>query len=183
MPFRVEPLALPGVVLIEPTVHRDERGWFIETYKSSEFARAGLPDRFVQENHSRSTRGALRGLHYQRPPKAQGKLIRAVLGEVFDVAVDLRRRAPTCGRWVSVVLSAENQRLLYVPPWCAHGFCVMSAEAEVLYKVTAEYAPDHEAGVMWDDPALGIPWPIRDPILALRDRRWPPFREAAVLDA
>ncbi len=175
MPFRFEALDLPGVVLIEPRVFADERGLFLETYKRSDYASAGIPDAFVQENHSRSSRGTLRGLHYQRHPRAQGKLVRAIAGEVFDVAVDLRSSSPTCGKWVGVNLSAENRRLLYLPPWCAHGFCVISQTAEVVYKVTAEYAPECEGGIAWNDSRLGIRWPIDAPVLSERDRRWPHF--------
>ena len=145
----------------------------METYKASEFHQAGLTSPLVQENHSRSTRGILRGLHYQREPQAQGKLIRVVAGEIYDVAVDIRKDSPTFGRWVGLTLSAGEPRMLFVPPWCAHGFCVVSPEAEVIYKTTAEYAPDLEQGVRWDDPALAIPWPITDPVLSERDRGLP----------
>lgn len=181
MPFRFAPTDLPGVLLIEPQVLSDQRGFFVETYKESDFQAAGIPARFVQENWSSSTRGVLRGLHYQRPPKAQGKLVRVAVGEIFDVAVDLRPEAPTVGRWVGIVLSAENKRMLYVPPWCAHGFCVTSAEASVVYKVTEEYAPACEAGIRWDDPDLGIPWPIREPFVAPRDQALPRLREAVAV--
>ena len=178
MPFTFHPLEVPEVVLIEPKVFGDERGFFMETYKESDFAAAGIAARFVQDNHSRSVRGVLRGLHYQKRPRAQGKLVRVVVGEVFDVAVDLRRGAPTFGRWVGVTLSAEDRRMLYIPPWCAHGFCVVSEVAEVVYKTTDEYAPAYEGGVLWSDPDLAIPWPVREPILAPRDRAWPRLREA-----
>ena len=178
MPFRFSRLEISEVVLIEPNVLLDERGFFMETYKYSEFAAHGMKEPFVQENHSRSSRRILRGLHYQRRPKAQGKLVRAVSGEVFDVAVDLRKGSPTYGKWVGMMLSAENKRMLYIPPWCAHGFCVLSEEAEVVYKVTEEYAPEYEAGILWNDSGLGIQWPIEDPILSDRDRAWPTFGEA-----
>ena len=130
---------------------------------------------FVQENHSKSQRGTLRGLHFQLGRHAQGKLVRAVAGEIFDVAVDVRPESPTRGKWVSAVLSAENQRMLYIPPWCAHGFCVLSETADVIYKMTTEYAPAHEAGVMWNDPALAITWPISSPLVSERDQKWPSF--------
>jgi dTDP-4-dehydrorhamnose 3,5-epimerase len=177
MPFRFSRLEIPEVVLIEPMVFLDERGFFMETYKYSEFAAQGIKEPFVQENHSRSSRRILRGLHYQTRAKAQGKLVRAVLGEVFDVAVDLRKGSPTYGKWVATVLSAENKRMLYIPPWCAHGFCVLSEEAEVVYKVTEEYAPKYEAGIVWNDSELTIPWPMNDPILSSRDRAWPGLRQ------
>lgn len=175
MPFSFERLAIPDVILIAPRVFNDTRGFFIETYKRSEFAAAGVSDVFVQENHSCSERGVLRGLHFQRPPHAQAKLVRVLSGQVFDVAVDLRPDSPTSGRWVGVSLSAADRKLLYIPPWCAHGFCVLSDRAEVVYLASTEYAPDHESGVMWNDPALGIDWPVRAPIVSERDQRWPPF--------
>jgi dTDP-4-dehydrorhamnose 3,5-epimerase len=173
MPFTFTKLELPGVLLIEPRVFADARGFFMETFRRSDYEAAGLPAAFVQENHSRSTRGTLRGLHYQRPPKAQGKLVRVIAGEIFDVAVDVRPGSPTFGRWVGATLSAQNRRMLYVPPWCAHGFCVTSDEAEVDYKTTAEYAPELEGGAMWNDPGLAIAWPTAAPLLSDRDRRWP----------
>jgi len=176
MPSTFESTSLPGVVLIVPKVFGDARGFLMETYKRSEFEAAGLPVALVQENHSRSSRGTLRGLHYQREPKAQGKLVRVILGEIFDVAVDIRADSPTYGKWFGATLSADNRKSLYIPPGFAHGFCVTSAEAEVIYKTTAEYAPDHEFGICWDDPALGIEWPVTAPTLSERDKVWPPFR-------
>jgi dTDP-4-dehydrorhamnose 3,5-epimerase len=173
MPFTFQNTDLPGVVLIEPKLFRDARGFVLESYKHSEFLAAGLDLRFVQENHSCSAHGVLRGLHYQRPPHAQAKLIRVVSGEVFDVAVDIREGSPTFGKWIGVSLSAANNRLLYIPAGFAHGFCVVSDQAEVVYKTTAEYAPQSEHGARWDDPALGIAWPISDVTLSDRDRRWP----------
>jgi dTDP-4-dehydrorhamnose 3,5-epimerase len=175
MPSTFESTSLPGVVLIVPKVFGDARGFLMETYKRSEFEAAGLPVALVQENHSRSSRGTLRGLHYQREPKAQGKLVRVILGEIFDVAVDIRADSPTYGKWFGATLSADNRKSLYIPPGFAHGFCVTSAEAEVIYKTTAEYAPDHEFGICWDDPALGIEWPVTAPTLSERDKVWPPF--------
>ena len=173
MPVSIEPTDLPGVVLVVPRVFTDDRGYFMETFKRSEFERAGLDLPFVQENHSRSSAGTLRGLHYQREPKAQGKLVRVVLGEIFDVAVDIRQGSPTFGRWVSATLSAENRLAIYIPPGFAHGFCVTSAEAEVIYKTTEEYAPEYEEGIRWDDPGLAITWPVASPVLSPRDQRWP----------
>ena len=153
----------------------------METFRQREFAEAGLTDPFVQENHSRSARATVRGMHFQRPPMAQGKLVRVIAGEIYDVSLDLRRDAPTFGRWVAVTLSAGNRRMVYVPPWCAHGFCVMSDQAEVVYKTTAEYAPELEGGVAWDDPELAIPWPVDAPVLSERDRHWPSLRAAVGL--
>lgn len=175
MPFTFEQLAIPEVLLIEPRVFGDARGFFMETYKRSDFATAGLPHTFVQENQSRSERGVLRGLHYQRHPHAQSKLVRVVAGEIFDVAVDIRPASPTRGRWVGVRLSSDNRRTLFIPPWCAHGFCVLSESAEVIYKTDAEYAPASESGFMWNDPAFGIEWPVATPLVSERDRHWPAF--------
>lgn len=179
MPCTFYPTALPGVIIIEPRTFADDRGFFMETFKKSEFARAGIPDDFVQENHSRSIYGTLRGLHGQRAPKAQGKLVRAIHGEVFDVAVDIRRESPTFRQWVSVILSRDNRRSVYIPPGYAHGFCVLSEDAEVIYKTTEEYAPDLEWGVRWNDPDLAIPWPLKTPILSPRDARWPALSDLA----
>jgi dTDP-4-dehydrorhamnose 3,5-epimerase len=176
MPFTFQKLAIPEVILIEPKAFGDARGFFMETYKSSEFAANGLGDALVQENHSKSERGILRGLHYQRADSGQGKLVRVIVGEIFDVAVDIRSDSPTRGRWVGATLSAANRRMLYIPPWCAHGFCVTSETAEVIYKTTAEYMPAHESGVMWNDPAIGIEWPVTSPVLSDRDQKWPPFQ-------
>lgn len=178
MPFKFQRLEIPDVILIEPQVFGDERGFFMETYKHSEFSAFGITEHFLQDNHSRSKKGVLRGLHYQNPPKAQGKLVRVVLGEIFDVAVDIRKGSPTYGRWVGVILSAENKRMLYIPPGFAHGFCVLSDVAEVIYKVTEEYAPELEAGIIWNDPEIGIQWPIPTPILSTKDSRWPTLKEA-----
>ena len=178
MPFRFTRLSIPDIILIEPLVFRDQRGFFMETYKQSEFAAEGITETFVQGNHSKSFRGTLRGLHYQKYPKAQGKLVRALSGEIHDVAVDLRHGGPTYGKWVAVTISAEDKKMLYVPGGFAHGFCVISAEAEVLYSATEEYAPNCEAGVVWNDPDLNIEWPIAEPRLSNRDRAWPRLKDA-----
>jgi len=179
MPFTFHPLQLPEVILIEPRVFADERGYFLETYKYSEFAANGIPDIFVQDNHSRSIRGVLRGLHFQNPPKAQGKLVRVVRGAIFDVAVDIRPSSPTFGEWVGETLSEENQRMLYIPPGFAHGFLVLSAVADVTYKVTEEYAPELDSGIIWNDPTIAIPWPLESPpILSAKDAALPPLLRA-----
>ena len=178
MPFKFQRLEVPDVILVEPKVFSDERGFFMETYKYSEFCAFGIKEQFLQDNHSRSVKGVLRGLHYQNPPKAQGKLVRVILGEVFDVAVDIRKGSPTFGKWVGVKLSAENRRMLYIPQGFAHGFCVLSDVAEVVYKVTAEYAPECEAGIIWNDSEIGIEWPIKHPIISSKDAQWPTLREA-----
>ena len=166
---------LPGVVIIEPRVFNDARGFFFESYNAERYAQAGLPA-FVQDNHSGSIPGTIRGLHYQfRRP--QGKLVRVIRGLVWDVAVDIRRGSATFGRWVGVELSADNRRQLYIPPGFAHGFCVPKEPVEYEYKCTTYYAPDDERGVRWNDPALGISWPVRDPIMSDRDRAWPRLAE------
>jgi dTDP-4-dehydrorhamnose 3,5-epimerase len=177
MPFTFQPTQLSGVVIVEPTLFADDRGFFVETYKQSDFVVAGIDVVFVQENQSKSVRGTLRGLHFQRAPKMQAKLVRAIEGEIFDVVVDIRKESPTFGRWEVVLLSAENRRSIYVPAGYAHGFCVTSAEAQVVYKTSAEYAPELEGGVRWNDPALAIPWPIAGPILSRRDEQWPNLAE------
>jgi dTDP-4-dehydrorhamnose 3,5-epimerase len=179
MPFTFTPTTLPGVVIIEPKVFVDDRGFFMETYKRSDFAAAGLDVEFVQENQSKSVRGTLRGLHLQRPPRAQAKLVRVLQGEIFDIAVDIRQQSRTFRQWVSVTLSAENRRSIFIPAGYAHGFCVVSPEAEVVYKTTEEYAPELEWGVKWDDPQLAIPWPASAPVLSPRDNRWPTLAEMA----
>ena len=172
MPFKFTETRLPGVIIVEPTVFSDHRGFFMEAYRKSAFVAAGIDAEFVQDNHSRSVRGTLRGLHLQRPPKAQAKLVRVLEGEVFDVAADVRPDSPTYGRWVAVELSSDNRRSVYIPAGYAHGFCVTSAEAQILYKTSDEYAPALEWGVRWNDPVLGIEWPIADPRLSERDERW-----------
>ena len=174
--MRVVPTALPGVVIVEPDVHVDGRGFFLETYHAARYLQHGIPGPFVQDNHSRSLAGTLRGLHLQlRRP--QGKLIRVIEGEVYDVAVDVRRGSPTFGRWVGVSLSAENFRQCYVPPGFAHGFCVVSPTAQVEYKCTDLYDPACEIGVAWNDPALAITWPVGQPLLSARDSRHPTLAE------
>ena len=169
---------LPDVLLIQPQVHQDARGFFVESYNARAFAEAGIPGPFVQDNHSRSAAGVLRGLHYQIQ-QPQGKLVRVIRGEVFDVAVDLRRSSPRCGRWVGVTLSADNHRQLWIPPGFAHGFYVLSDSADVLYKTTAYYAPQHERTLRWDDPDIAIRWPLRGtPELSGKDAAATPLREA-----
>ena len=178
MVFRFIPSEIPEVILIDPPVVGDERGFFMESYKRSEFAAFGIIERFVQSNHSKSRKGILRGLHYQKNPKAQAKLVRALTGEVYDVVLDLRRGGPSFGKWMAVILSAENKKMLYIPAGFAHGFCVTSADAEILYMTTEEYAPHLEAGVLWSDPDVAIKWPTTEPTLSPRDRAWPLLRHA-----
>ncbi len=179
--MRFEPTALPEVVRIVPQVHEDGRGFFLESWNARAFAAAGYDLAFVQDNHSRSTRGTLRGLHYQVGEAAQGKLVRVVAGEVFDVAVDLRLASSTRGRWVGEWLSAANHAMLWIPPGFAHGFYVTSAVAEVLYKCTAPYAPEAERTLSWDDPDLAIAWPLLDgegPVVSAKDAAGFPFAVA-----
>ena len=178
MHFQFQHLTIPDVVLIEARSFKDDRGFFLETYKMSEFAAHGVPGPFVQDNLSHSRRGTLRGLHYQKQPKAQGKLVMALSGEIFDVAVDIRRGSPTYGRWVGLTLAAGDCRMLYVPPGFAHGFCVLSQTADVTYKVTEEYAPLLDRGVLWNDPDIGIQWPITSPLLSPKDAGLPLLRDA-----
>ncbi|HHX63303.1 MAG TPA: dTDP-4-dehydrorhamnose 3,5-epimerase [Chloroflexi bacterium] len=168
---------LPGVLIVEPDVFGDNRGFFLESYSYRKYAEQGISDQFVQDNHSRSTRGVLRGLHYQSSP-GQAKLVRVVTGGVYDVAVDIRHGSPTFGQWVGVTLSAENHRQLYIPVGFAHGFCVLSDVADFLYKVTSYYAPELERGIAWDDPDLAIDWPVDEPILSARDREHPRLIDA-----
>lgn len=177
-----KPPQLPDVRLIEPEVHHDERGWFSETYNKGAFeALVGIETTFVQDNHSSTRRGVLRGLHYQVDPMSQGKLIRVVRGAVFDVGVDLRRSSPTFGRWVGVELSTDNRRQVWLPPGFAHGFLALTERAEVVYKVTAYYSPTHERALRWDDPEIGINWPHSGrPILSERDASASFLREADV---
>jgi dTDP-4-dehydrorhamnose 3,5-epimerase len=164
--------SLPGVLIIEPRVFRDERGFFLETYHAERYREAGLDATFVQDNHSRSMRGTLRGLHWQAE-RPQGKLVRVLLGEIYDVAVDIRPDSPTFGQWVGFTLSADNFRQAWIPPGFAHGFCVTSEVAEVEYKCTDFYDPPSERGLIWNDPEVGIVWPIQDPILSARDQKHP----------
>ena len=178
--MRFLPTALPEVVVVEPDIHRDGRGYFLETWRADAFAAAGLPAAFVQDNLSGSSRGTLRGLHAQRL-RPQGKLVRVVSGEIFDIAVDLRRGSKTFLRHVAVALSGENARACYIPPGFAHGFCVVSDFAEVEYKVTAPYDPADELRILWNDPEIGIAWPVRDPILSEKDRAAMPVRDLRTL--
>lgn len=171
---------LPGVIVVEATVFEDERGFFFETYHSERFEKNGLPATFLQDNQSFSNARVLRGLHAQRT-KPQGKLVRAIEGTIWDVAVDIRPGSETFGKWIAEELSAENKRQLYVPPGFLHGFCVLSETARVIYKCTDLYAPNDEVGVVWNDPGLGIRWPIEDPVVSEKDRKLGSLSELAEL--
>jgi len=166
--MKIETTPLEGVLLITPKVFGDDRGFFMETYNSAKTADQGVPETFVQDNHSRSSKGVLRGLHYQYP-QWQGKLVRAISGEIFDVAVDLRSGSSTYGQWYGAYLNDENRQQLYVPEGFAHGFCVTSDIADVAYKCTTDYQPNQDAGVRWNDPEIGIEWPVENPILSEKD--------------
>lgn len=181
--MQATPLAIPEVILFEPKVFGDDRGFFFESFNQAQFdAAVGRPVNFVQDNHSRSARNVLRGLHYQIQ-QAQGKLVRVVAGEVFDVAVDLRRSSPTFGQWVGAVLSAENKKQLWVPEGFGHGFVVLSESADFLYKTSDFYAPEHERCIIWNDPDLAIDWPQQgDPVLSEKDEKGLPFAQADVFE-
>ena len=164
--------ALPGVLVIEPRVFRDDRGFFLESFNADRFAQHGLPTVFRQDNHSHSMKGVLRGLHYQlRRP--QGKLVSVIRGRVFDVAVDIRRGSPTFGEWYGTVLTEEDPRYLWIPPGFAHGFCTLSDVADFVYKCTEVYVGEDDRGVLWSDPSIGIQWPISNPVLSEKDQRMP----------
>ena len=178
MPFTFKKLKISDVILIEPKSFHDERGFFLENFKDSDFKNNGIDTKFVQDNYSYSIKGVLRGLHYQMNPKAQAKLVTTIKGEIFDVAVDIRQNSPTFGKWISEILSEENHNLLYVPEGFAHGFCVLSVEADVLYKVNQEYSPENEKGILWNDPEINISWPIEKPILHEKDSKLPVLKNA-----
>jgi dTDP-4-dehydrorhamnose 3,5-epimerase len=171
--------SLPGVILIEPKVLADDRGFFLESYHLGRFRENGLDATFVQDNHSRSRRGVLRGLHYQEP-NGQGKLVRCTRGVLFDVAVDIRRGSPAFGKWYSVEISEENKKMLWIPAGFAHGFCALTDEADLLYKCTALYDAKSDRSILWNDPEIGIQWPLADPILSPKDSDAPLLRDAVL---
>jgi dTDP-4-dehydrorhamnose 3,5-epimerase len=178
--MNIIPTDIPDVLIIEPKVFGDERGFFYESYNRKAMTAAGIPDDFVQDNHSRSARGVLRGLHYQTQ-HTQGKLVRVISGSVYDVAVDLRKSSPTFGKWVGMELSAENKRMAWIPPGFAHGFVVTSDNAEFLYKTTDYWAPEFERSLLWNDPQLGIIWPLTgEPTIAAKDAAGLPFAQCEV---
>ena len=177
MPFKFSRLEIPDVILVEPLPFMDNRGVFMELYKYSDFAQAGIKEYFLQDNYSRSAKNVLRGLHYQKHPRAQGKLIRCLKGSIFDVAVDMRKGSPTYSRWVGVELSENNNLMLYIPPAFAHGFVVLSDFAEVLYKCTEEYYSEYERGIIWNDPDVSIKWPVHNPILSEKDKGLPMLKD------
>lgn len=179
MSFNFKKLDIPDVILIEPTVKGDGRGFFLETYKYSDFEKVGIKDKFCQDNHSKSDKKyTLRGLHYQLNPFSQGKLIRVISGEIFDVALDIRKGSRYYGKWVGVNLSSDNKNMLYVPPGFAHGFCTLCDLTEVVYKNTNIYSSKHERGIIWNDSDIGIGWPTNNPILSKRDSQHLTFAKA-----
>jgi dTDP-4-dehydrorhamnose 3,5-epimerase len=181
LPFTIESVAeLPDVKIISPVVHEDLRGAFLESYRRSDMLAIGISDDFVQDNISVSRKGVIRGLHFQNPPSAQAKLVSAVRGRIFDVAVDIRSASPTRGRWCAVELSSEDHRMLYVPAGFAHGFAALSDEVIVHYKVSHDFDPDNERGLSWNDPLLAILWPVTDPVLSARDSAAPTLAEADI---
>jgi len=178
MPFKFSRLEIPDVILIETLSFEDNRGMFSETYKYSNFAKVGIKEYFLQDNYSKSTKKVLRGLHYQKYPKAQGKLVRCLKGRIFDVVVDIKKGSPTYKRWLGLELSGNNNLMLYIPPSFAHGFVVLSNSAEVIYKCTEEYNPEYDRGIIWNDPDIRINWPVKNPILSEKDRRHPMLKDA-----
>jgi len=180
MPFNFRELEIPGVILVEPRLFPDHRGFFMEAYKQTDFAGAGIAGPFVQDNYSRSTRNVLRGLHFQKSPMQQGKLVRCLRGSVFDVAVDIRKGSPTFGKWVGTVLSEDNNQMLYVPPDFAHGFLVLSDIADVSYKCTSEYSQEYDRGIIWSDPDINISWPADNPLVSDKDAALPRLKDADI---
>ncbi len=173
MPFLFKKLDIPEVIVIDPQSYNDERGFFVETYKYSDFKLAGISDNFIQDNHSKSVKGVIRGLHYQKEPKAQAKLVRCVQGEILDIAVDIRHGSPSYGKWVGIKLSSENRLMMYIPAGFAHGFAVISDTAELIYKTSQEYSQEDERGILWNDPELNINWEVSEPIISIKDTKLP----------
>jgi len=179
VPFDFEKCEIEGLILVKPKVFGDDRGFFLESYKKSDFIQIGIAEEFIQDNHSKSVKGVLRGLHFQNEPFAQGKLVRCVRGSIFDVAVDIRKKSPTFGKWFATFLTEENKNMLWIPKGFAHGFLTLSKTAEIIYKVSgSEYSPSHDAGIRWDDPFINISWPLAEygidkPILSTKDEKLP----------
>lgn len=178
MVFTFKKLTISDVLLIEPKLHYDNRGFFYENFKESDFISYGISDKFIQENFSHSIKDVIRGLHFQKNPKAQSKLVSVVKGKIFDVAVDIRKNSPTYGKWVGEILSEQNRRSLYIPEGFAHGFCVLSEDADVNYKVNREYSPEHDRGIIWNDMKINISWPIKKPIISEKDSQLPTLEKS-----
>ena len=173
MTFTFQKLKIPKVILIKPKLFKDKRGFLMESYQYSKFAHIGIREYFIQDNHSKSKKRVLRGLHYQINPKAQAKIVRCINGKIFDVAVDIKKKSSTYGKWVGIILSEQNKKQLYIPAGFAHGFCVLSEQAEIVYKTSNEYSPKHERGIAWNDPVIKIKWPIKKPIISVKDSKLP----------
>jgi dTDP-4-dehydrorhamnose 3,5-epimerase len=171
MSFIFKKLSIPDIILVEPKVFSDERGFFMESFRNSIFKKNGINTNFIQDSLSHSKKGILRGLHFQKNPKAQAKIVTVVRGEIFDVAVDIRKNSPTYGKWISEILSGHNHKSLYIPEGFAHGFCVLSDNVDILYKVNEEYSPEEERGIIWNDSQINITWPIEKPIIQERDAK------------
>ncbi|MCB9358700.1 dTDP-4-dehydrorhamnose 3,5-epimerase [Candidatus Woesearchaeota archaeon] len=180
MPFEFERQSIPEVILIRPKVFGDQRGFFMETWKKSDFEKNGIDIEFTQDNHSKSSKNVIRGLHYQKDPNSQGKIVRVVKGRLLDVAVDIRKGSPTYGKHVAIELTEENKCMLWVPPGFAHGICVLEDDTELLYKATGEYAPADDRQILWNDPDIGIDWPIMDPTLSEKDAKAPRLKDADI---
>lgn len=180
MPFSFTPLDIPDVILVEPKIFPDDRGFFFESFKTSDFEKANLPTHFVQDNFSFSKKDVIRGLHYQKDPKAQGKLVSVLKGGVWDVAVDIRKESPTFLKWVAVELNDENHVMLYIPPGFAHGFISLTENVHLLYKCTNEYDPQADAGIHWNDPDIAVPWPVGNPIVSAKDAALPFLKRANI---
>ncbi len=181
MPFEFEKLSIPEVILIKPKIFADSRGFFLEVYKKNEFSRFGINEDFVQDNHSYSKKNVLRGLHFQSGSKSQGKLIKCIKGRIWDVAVDIRTKSKSFKKWISVELTGENGYMLYIPRGFAHGFLVLSEYADVFYKCTEEYSPEHEGGIIWNDPDLAINWPVEKPLTSSKDAKLPLLKDILFL--
>ncbi len=180
MPFEFKQMEIPGLVQIQPRVFGDSRGYFFETYKKSDFVDNGIDDDFVQDNYSFSTRNVLRGLHFQLPPAAQGKLVSVVKGRAWDVAVDIRRSSPHYLKWEAVELSEENHIMIFIPPGFAHGFVALTDEVHFLYKCTSQYAQELERGILWNDPEIAIKWPVENPVISKKDANLPLLKDAEI---
>ncbi|MCB0281006.1 MAG: dTDP-4-dehydrorhamnose 3,5-epimerase [Calditrichae bacterium] len=180
MPFEFKKLEIPSLIVVKPKVFNDNRGHFFESYKKSEFVNNGIIDVFIQDNCSKSAKNVLRGLHYQLPPYAQSKLVRCIQGHIFDVAVDIRKDSPTFGKWLGYELSETNMEMLYIPEGFAHGFVTLSETAEIEYKVSAEYTPAAERGIIWNDPTINIEWPVKDVLLSDKDKIFKTLSESDI---
>lgn len=180
MPFTFIKCEIPGPVIVEPRVFGDDRGFFLESYKKSDFVKNGIDVEFLQDNHSLSSKGVLRGLHYQKPPFAQAKLVRVISGAVWDVAVDIRKKSPTYKKWIAVELSGENKKMFFIPEGFAHGFVAITDDVQLMYKCSNEYSPQHDAGIIWNDPEIAIQWPVDNPVLSDKDIILPFLKDAEV---